>query len=160
MRAPFFIFLILCLIHLERLRKMRESNSKLQYLNLKCTQALSELETEVLSIQCQNHKISSLPVVQILQYILPKVKQTTRVPTILVDWIMDDGILKSNSRNKYLNKIPEEQRKKYQKYKVGREIKVRYRFRNETKRYQEMRLAINYNKALYKYLGKQGLLCM
>ncbi|MFV0473263.1 MAG: hypothetical protein ACK5MQ_03525 [Pikeienuella sp.] len=40
----------------------------------------------------------------------------------------------------------------YKKFPSAQEIRTRYKHRNQSKEYQDLKIAIEYNKWLYKYL--------
>lgn len=135
---------------------MGKSRVEVEFLQHMNSQLLSNAESNVLSVECRMHNISSVSAVEILKYIFPRVRQTSKVPCVVVQWLADEHLTEQQQKEKYLRRLSKAERKKYSKYRIGREIKVRLRFRNESKAYQDIRLAEIYNQGLIKYLKQKG----
>ncbi len=131
---------------------MMKSNNRLNFLRKQIDNYTSNSETNRLMLECRNYQITSAYAVDILKHIYPNIKQSSTVPIIVIEWINNEYLLDKNNRTKYLNKIPDDEVSKYEKYRAGREIKVRYRFKDMPKKYQEKKLAENYCNSLIRYI--------
>ncbi len=136
---------------------MMKSNNRLVFLRRQIDNYTTNSKTNRLMLECRNYHITSAYAIDILKHIYPNIKQSSTVPVIVVEWINDEYLLDKNNRVKHLNKIPEDEVSKYEKYRTGREIKVRYRFKGESKKYQEKKLAENYCIGLIRYIKRKGI---
>lgn len=117
---------------------------------------LENSRKDVLSNQCRKHKFTSIEAIQVLKYIIPKLSSTTRIEVEYVEWLHDTKIIGAVNREKYLKRISKEERSEFEKYRVGREIKIRKQFKNKNKEYQDKRLQLVYVNSLYRYLKDRG----
>lgn len=138
------------------MKENQKSYSEISYLIDKIDFLLRNSERERLMVECRKYKIPSAYAIEIIKYIFPDMRQTAKIPTIVVKWINDEYLLDKRNREKYLSKIPACDLPKYKKFRIGREIKVRYRFKEQTKKYQDNRLARIYCIGLLKYLKNNG----
>lgn len=138
------------------MKENRRSYSEINYLIEQIDFLVSNSEHERLMTECRKYKIPSAYALEIIKYIFPDTRQTTIVPIIVVKWINDEYLLDTRNKDKYLSKIPEKELAKYKKYRVGREIKVRYRFKDKSRKYQDNRLARIYCLGLLKYIKNNG----
>ncbi len=135
---------------------MYKSSNEIIYLQKRINQMIKNADSERLMIECRKYGLPSAYAIEIIKYIIPDAKQNSRVPTIIVKWINDEYLLDNRNKDKYLKRIPDDELKKYKKYRVGREIKVRYRFKEESRKYQDIRLSKVYCLGLLKYLRANG----
>lgn len=135
---------------------MEKSLTRVNYLENIISYMLRDEDTNLLTVECRKYKIPSAYVIDILKYIYPDIRQTSRIPKIVIKWIDDEYLIDRSLKEKNLEKIPDDLKSKYSKYRVGREIKVRYRFRDKPKKYQNIKLRQLYLFKLYRYLIKKG----
>ncbi len=135
---------------------MKKSQNRVLYLRKRINELLDNEETELLTIECRKYKIPSAYVIEILKYIYPDVRQTSRIPKVIIQWMYDEYLIDKELKEKNLAKIPDDEKKYYSKYRIGREIKVRYRFKDKSKKYQNIKLSQLYLLKLYRYLIAKG----
>lgn len=135
---------------------MEKSIAEISYFENAISRMLINDNAELLTVECRKYKIPSAYVIDILKYIYPDIRQTSRIPKIVIKWIDDEYLIDRSLKEKNLEKIPDNLKSKYSKYRVGREIKVRYRFRDKPKKYQSIKLRQLYLFKLYRYLIKKG----
>lgn len=133
-----------------------KTNAELDWLIKENKRMVEDTEEVMLSNICRVYKISSVQALEILKYFDKRIKPTSMIPRVWVEWIMDVGLLDANRRQKFLNKLSEEDRRKFEKLKVGREIKVRKRFINKPKEVQDKKLLEVYHNSLNRYLKERG----
>lgn len=138
------------------MKEIRKSNSEIKYLREKIDSLVQPYGNERLMIECSKYKMASIDALEILKYVYPGIRQASSCPKLVVKWINDEDLTNARIKNKNLSKVPDDERSKYLKYRVGREIKVRYRFKDKTKKYQDIRLTQLYCRKLYKYLERNG----
>lgn len=138
------------------MKEMKKSIARTSYLRKRIDSLLESEETERIVIECRKYKIPSAYAIEIIKYIYPNPRQTSYCPKVVIKWISDEYLIDEHLKEKNLSKIPEQERPKYEKYRVGREIKVRYRFKEQTKKYQEIKLAELYCLKLANYLKRNG----
>lgn len=131
-------------------------NSEIKHLRDRIDSLVEPHGEERLTIECRRYNIPSIYALEVIKYIYPNLRQTSLCPKLVVKWLSDEYLIDEKLKQKNLAKIPEYERSKYMKYRVGREIKVRYRFKDRTKKYQEMKLTQLYCLKLYKYLKRNG----
>ncbi len=110
----------------------------------------------MLTSACKEIGISSVAALEVLKYFDKRYRPTTRVPKVLIEWIVAVKLLDAKKRQKFLKHMSKADRNKFEKYKVGREIKVRYRFKNESKEIQDKKLLEVYHNSLSRYLKECG----
>ncbi len=135
---------------------MGMSKKKVVYLRGQIDSLLKDDEQYRLTTACRIYKIPSAHAIEILKNIYPGIRQNSFVSLTVIEWINDKRLLDSSNKEKYLKRIPEKEQKYYKKYRVGREIKVRYRFKNKSKKYQDNKLQKIYCLGFYNYLKKRG----
>lgn len=133
-----------------------ESNSEVKYLRDMIYPIAESYGKERLMIECRKYKIPSAYALEIIKYIYPDIRQTSYCPVLVIKWLNDEYLIDEQLKSKNLAKIPVEERKKYLKYRVGREIKVRYRFKDKSRKYQDTKLMQLYCLKLYNYLKRNG----
>lgn len=135
---------------------MNKSVGEIQYFKKSLSYMLKHEQKERIMTECRKYNLTSAYAMDIIKYIDPKARQTSFLPKIIIQWINDEYLMDSRLKEKNLLKIPKEEQSKYNKYRVGREIKVRYRFKDQTKKYQDIKLTELYYLKLYKYLKRNG----
>lgn len=133
-----------------------ESNPEVKFLRDMISLIVEPYGKERLTIECRKYKIPSAYALEIIKYIYPDTKQTSYCPILVIKWLNDEYLIDEHLKKKNLAKIPDEEKQKYQKYRVGREIKVRYRFKDKPRKYQDIKLMQLYCLKLYNYLKRNG----
>lgn len=136
--------------------KKSKTNSELEWLINENNRMLEQSDKCMLTSACRQEGISSVSAIEVLKYFDKRLKPTTMIPRVLVQWIVDVELLDTQKRQKFLKKMSKADRNKFEKYKVGREIKVRYRFKNKSKTIQDKKLLEVYHDGLNRYLKECG----
>ncbi|WOO86857.1 hypothetical protein RZE82_06980 [Mollicutes bacterium LVI A0039] len=135
---------------------MSKTNAEIEWLTKENNKMLEQSELYMMTSACRLHGISSVSALEVLKYFDKKYRPTTRIPLVLIEWIVDVDLLEAKKRQKFLKKMSKANRNKFEKYKVGREIKVRYRFKDKPKAIQDKKLLEVYNDSLARYLKERG----
>lgn len=133
------------------------TKSEIMHLNQTITEKLKYSEMVVLATECRKHGIISIEAVEVLKYIDPRVRTTARVPVEYVNWLVDTKMTDKSKKEKQIDNLNPNEKDKYRKYRIGREIRVRSRYKNKTKAYQDLRLQSIYISSLNRYLLEKGL---
>ncbi|MFV0392828.1 MAG: hypothetical protein ACK5LC_00310 [Coprobacillaceae bacterium] len=133
------------------------TKSEIMHLNQAITDKLKYSEMVVLATECRKHGIVSIDAVEVLKYIDPRVRTTARVPVEYVNWLVDTKLTDKSKKEKQIEGLKPSEKDKYRKYRIGREIRVRTRYKNKPKAYQDLRLQNIYVAGLHKYLVDKGL---
>lgn len=131
--------------------------SEIQHLNQIITEKLKYSKMVVLATECRKYGIVSIDAVEVLKYIDPRVRTTARVPIEYVNWLADTKLTDKAKKDKQIANLKPSEKEKYRKYRIGREIRVRTRYKNKSKAYQDLRLKNIYIAGLHKYLVDKGL---
>ncbi len=133
------------------------TKSEIMHLNQTITEKLKYSEMVVLATECRKYGIVSIDAVEVLKYIDPRVRTTARVPVEYVNWLVDTKLTDKAKKDKQIESLKPSEKDKYRKYRIGREIRVRTRYKNKPKAYQDLRLQNIYVAGLHKYLVDKGL---
>lgn len=138
------------------MKEINQSNSEIQYLREMIDSIVEPYGKESLMVECRKYQIPSIYALEVIKYIYPSIKQTSACSKLVVKWLSDEYLTDEKLKEKNLAKVPDDERSNYLKYRVGREIKVRYRFKDRSEKYQDKRLTQLYCLKLYKYLKRNG----
>ncbi len=79
---------------------MEKSIAEISYFENAISRMLIDDNVELLTIECRKYKIPSVYVIDILKYIYPDIRQTSKVPTIVIKWIDDEYLIDKNLKEK------------------------------------------------------------
>lgn len=89
---------------------------------------------------------------KVLKYIDPSLTQLSKASKVYVKWLKEESVFNTEKRNKALGLIPDKYQEEFKKYPTALEIRTRYKHGKKNTQYQNMKLGIEYNKWLYKFM--------
>lgn len=106
----------------------------------------------MLRSELMRNKVNVTDSMKILAYIDSELTQFSKTSKVYARWISDVKIMGNDKKQKALLKVGEEERAFYEKMPTALEIRTRIRYKDRSVEYQTLKLGIEYNKWLFKYI--------
>lgn len=111
-----------------------------------------DYSNSMLRSELMRRKLKVFDCMNVIKYIDSSLNHLSRASKVYAKWLAEAGVLNIKNKQKALNKIPEEKRSEYEKMPTALEIRTRYKFEDKSTEYQDMKVGVEYNKWLYKFM--------
>lgn len=111
-----------------------------------------DYSNSMLRSELMRRKLKVIDSMNVIKYIDSSLNHLSRASKVYAKWLAEAGVLNIENKQKALNKIPEDQRCEYEKMPTALEIRTRLKFKNKAAEYQDMKVGVEYNKWLYKFM--------
>lgn len=106
----------------------------------------------MLRSELMRNKLTIAESMKVLIYIDPTLTHLSRASKVYAKWLKQTSIMDKSKKDKALDIVPASERVKYEKMATALEIRTRFKFRDKTSEYQSMKVGVEYNKWLVKFM--------
>ncbi|WOO88704.1 hypothetical protein R2F61_07405 [Mollicutes bacterium LVI A0078] len=111
-----------------------------------------DYSNSMLRSELMRRRLKVIDCMNVIKYIDSSLNHLSRASKVYAKWLAKAGVLSVENKQKALNKIPEDKRSEYEKMPTALEIRTRYKFEDKPTEYQDMKVGVEYNKWLYKFM--------
>lgn len=129
-------------VNLNELNTLQEKNQK----NAK-RYSMNMLRSELM-----RNKLTVTESMKVLTYIDPTLTHLSRASKVYAKWLKKASVMDKSKKAKALDIVPATERGEYEKMATALEIRTRFKFRDKTEEYQSMKVGVEYNKWLVKFM--------
>lgn len=115
-----------------------------------------EYSNSMLRSEIMRNKLSVTESMKVLIHIDPKLTHLSRASKVYAKWLKEENVMDKSKKLKALGVIPADKQALYENMPSALEIRTRYKFENKPVEYQTLKVGVEYNKWLFKFMGSNN----
>lgn len=112
----------------------------------------NKYKKSMLRSELMRNRLSVAESMKVLKYIDEELTHLSRASKVYAKWLKEENVMETSKKAKALDIIPTSERSKYEKMPTAIEIRTRFKFQDKPTEYQDMKVSVEYNKWLFKFM--------